>query len=668
MVGCVAVALCVGAIAAPVAGAAKDDTTLVSRQSVPLGEVGDAGSTDASVSADGRYVAFASDADNLSLEDDDSFGNVFVRDTVLNLTTLVSRQSASAGGLAADAISFNPAISANGRYVAFASDADNLGPSDPAAVVNVFVRDTVLNTTTLVSRADGAGAGGDDSSNFPSISADGRFVAFHSDANNLVPGVDGLSIFVRDTQTGDTTHVSLTSGGAPADDIAAFPAISATGRYVAFQSFANNLATGENEDVRNVFLRDRQGGDTTLVSREDGISGPGADSTSSDASVSADGRYVAFESEAENLAPDNNTGLGDAFVRDLVNNTTTLVSANDAGEGGDDASGDATLPGDGPAISDDGRYIAFQSLSDNLSDDDDDAVSDVFFRDTQANTTTLVSRATGEAGAGGNGASFLAAISAGGRYVVFDSAAENLSGADDNGFTDIYLRDVLGAAPPPDTDPPETSYVAGPGQGETVPAGQVRFEFASDESGSTFQARITPGSDWQAATSPLTVDLAAGSYRFEVRAIDPAGNVDASPVSVDFSVVGEGGPPPPPPPPPPGGDDDPPDVELSADSKQQLGKRIEIEVTCDEACSVEADGTVKAQGKRKGQGKRAKTLGLREIDEELEPGDSETLRLRGSDNVRRKLKRAKKGTARITVTATDEADNSSEERLRIRLR
>ena len=227
---------------------------------------------------------------------------------------------------------------------------------------------------------------------------------------------------------------------------------------------------------------------------------------------------------------------------------------------------------------------------------------------------------------------------------------------------------MLGAPAPPDTDPPETIYTGGPAEGETVPEGPVSFEFDSDEPGSTFEARLTPGSDWQAATSPFTVDLTAGSYTFEVRAIDPAGNVDPTPVTRQLHRRRGGRAPPPPPPPPPGGDDDPPDVELSADAKQKLGKRIEIEVTCDEACSVEADGTVKAKGKDKGKGKRAKTLELREVDAELDPDDSATLRLRSSDNVRRKLKRAKKGTARITVTATDEADNSSEERLKVRLR
>ena len=178
------VAVSVACCAWPASGAV-DDLDLVSRTSA--GGPADGISGAPSISADGRLVAFESDADNLSPEDDDAVTNIFVRDLDTGTTTLVSRRSATLAVPPARDDSRSPSISADGRFVAFESDADNLSPEDDNAVTNIFVRDLQAQTTTLVSRqsvADG-GAGADQNANDPAISADGRHVAFHSFADNL---------------------------------------------------------------------------------------------------------------------------------------------------------------------------------------------------------------------------------------------------------------------------------------------------------------------------------------------------------------------------------------------------------------------------------------------------------------------------------------------------
>jgi len=447
--GLLAISLALAALVMPArTWAARGETLLVSRANGPSGVGADDDSSRASISADGRFVAFYSEADNLSADDNDNVTNVFVRDMQLGTTTLVSRADGAAGA-GGDDYSFNPTISADGRFVAFYSSADNLSADDDNNVVNVFLRDTQLGTTTLVSRADGpAGAGGDDSSFDPTISADGRFVAFESDADNLSADDNNnvTNVFVRDTQLGTTTLVSRADGvaGAGADDGAVNPKISADGRFVAFESRANNLSSDDLDFVSDVFVRDTRLGTTTLVSRADGPAGAGANYPSGSPTISADGRFVAFQSGAFNLSPDDTDAVDDVFVRDTQLGTTTLVSRADgpAGAGGDGGSSN-------PSISADGRFVAFASLAANLSADDNNVVLNVFVRDTQMGTTVLVSRANGPSGAGADEDVYIYgdAISADGRFVTFESLADDLSPEDNNGFADVFRRDLRGGPP-----------------------------------------------------------------------------------------------------------------------------------------------------------------------------------------------------------------------------
>ncbi len=280
--------------------------------------------------------------------------------------------------------------------------------------------------------------GGD--SRRPTISADGRYVAFESGSTNLVPGdANGTEdIFVRDLVSGETTRVSLGVAGAQGDGWSHDPAISADGRYVAFESWATNLVPGDTNIAGDIFVRDLVSGETTRVSV--GAAGAQGDWWSHDPAISADGRYVAFESQATNLVPGDTNGGADIFVRDLVSGETTRVSVGVAG----DLAGEVELNWSA-AISADGRYVAWASAATNLVDGDTNAIDDIFVRDLVSGVTTRVS--VGAAGAQGDGWSADAAISADGRYVAFSSIATNLVDGDNNALEDVFVRRIK-AQPP----------------------------------------------------------------------------------------------------------------------------------------------------------------------------------------------------------------------------
>ena len=352
--------------------------TLASRVSGGAGPAGDADAEDPSMSADGRFVVFQSSSDNLSGEDDDAYFDIFVRDLQTTVTSYVSRATGPTG-VSGNGDSFYPAISADGRHVAWASAAASLSPDDGDPLYDVFVRDLQSNRTVYVSRATGEmGSAGNGDSIFPALSADGRYVAFESTAANLsTEDTDPTNdVFVRDLQTNTTTYVSRASGGSGAggDGHSFAPSISADGRYVAFESVANNLSGADDNAVRNVFVRDLQTGVTTYVNQAGGGAAVGGDS--SEPSISADGRYVAFSSHANNLAADDNDNEENVYVRDLQAGAITYVSRAGGATG---AAGDNDS--EGPSISADARLVAFRSDANNLSAEDDDDYPNVFVRD-----------------------------------------------------------------------------------------------------------------------------------------------------------------------------------------------------------------------------------------------------------------------------------------------
>jgi Tol biopolymer transport system component len=396
------------------------------------GNRGNAPSFYPSISADGRFVAFVSNASNLVPGDTNFDQDIFVRDLSTNTTTRVSVDSA---GNQANDNSTKPSISADGRFVAFVSDATNLVPGDTNAGTDIFVRNLLTNTTTRVS-VDSVGNQGNGrlSLDFlvPSISADGRFVAFASRASNLVPGDTNLyqDIFVRDLLTNTTTRVSVDSAGNQANGFSFDPSISSNGRFVVFQSSAPNLVLGGTNDSAEIFMRDLSTNTTTRVS-VDSAGNPGND-FSSDPSISGDGRFVAFASNASNLVPGDTNASQDIFVRDLSTNTTTRVSVDSAGN---QANGNSSKP----SISADGRFVAFESRSSNLVPGDTNTNSDIFVRDLFTNTTTRIS--VDSVGNQVSGFSANPSISADGRKVAFSSDAANLLPGGTN-TRNIFIADI----------------------------------------------------------------------------------------------------------------------------------------------------------------------------------------------------------------------------------
>jgi Tol biopolymer transport system component len=323
-----------------------------------------------SISADGRFVAFDSRASNLVAGDTNVKKDVFVHDRLTGITERVSVDSA---GAEANGDSLNAAISADGRFVAFGSEATNLAPGDTNFTRDIFVHDRQTGTTERVSIST-AGAQPNQPCFNPVLSADGRYVAFASMASTLVLGdTTGLAdVFLRDRWLGTTELVSLTSSGAQAAGNSYLPSISADGRCVAFESTATNFDSNDTNLTADIYLRDRQTGITERVSVATG--GSSANSQSHSPSISADGRYVSFDSFASNLVAGDTNGDFDVFLHDRLAGTTERVSVDSAGQQGLGYSQTAQ-------ISRDGRCVVFVSEVTTLVPGDTNGRDDVFVRD-----------------------------------------------------------------------------------------------------------------------------------------------------------------------------------------------------------------------------------------------------------------------------------------------
>ncbi len=383
------------------------------------------------MSANGRFVVFNSDASNLVSEDSNGVTDTFVRDLKTGLTQRVSVNSKGIEGNNGSYLS--PAISADGRFVAFASDAGNLVPGDDNNWMDIFVRDLKLGVTQRVS-VDSAGREANLESYWPAISSNGRFVAFVSYASNLVTGDNNgvADIFVRDLKIGTTRRVSLSSFGDESNQYSYGPSLSANGRFVAFASYANNLVENDNNGRTDVFVRDLKTGVTQRVSIDSqGVEGNG--SSIGPAAMSANGRFVVFSSEAGNLVEEDNNDTFDVFLHDLKTGATQRVSLNSTGIEDNGSFGSLN-----PSISANGHFVAFESFASNFVEEDTNNSPDIFIRDLNKGVTQRVS--VDSSGFESNGSSYQSSISADGRFVAFGSDASNLVPGDDNGASDVFVR------------------------------------------------------------------------------------------------------------------------------------------------------------------------------------------------------------------------------------
>jgi hypothetical protein len=385
------------------------------------------------ISANGRYVAFSSSASNLVSGDTGGYRDVFLRDTQTGITTRVSVDS---NGVEGNRGSDYASLSADGRYVVFSSTATNLVSGDTNNRDDIFLHDTQTGNTTRVS-VDSNGVEANDHASNASLSADGRYVVFSSTATNLVSGdTNGYrDVFLHDTETGITTCISNAPNGDPGNEFSGSPRISSDGNHIVFTSYASNLGPVDNNNRPDIYLYDIQTGIHSLISiSSDGIQ---SNQYSYVGNISGDGRFIAFTSDASNLVSGDTNNKRDVFLHDTQTGTTTRVNVS--------SSGQQTTWGitqNTPSLSDDGRFVTFDSQAGNLASDGPGSTTyyDIFLRDTLAGTTTLISASS--AGVRANSHSNNPVISGNGLFIAFDSGANNLIAGDTNNSRDVFIHEI----------------------------------------------------------------------------------------------------------------------------------------------------------------------------------------------------------------------------------
>jgi len=383
------------------------------------------------LSAKGRWMVIESKSLNLLPEGGDFNNDIYLYDTAKDVTVQVSRTAdggdTTLGGTRA-------AISRSGRHVVYDSPDPEIVPPDTNVASDVFLVDVKKGLTERMSvTSEGLGVAGQ--STLADVNRNGKLVVFQSSASQLVPGDTNnkKDIFLRDRKKGTTTRLSLASDGSQADEDCECPAISDSGRFVAFTTKAALVPEDTNgyEDVYVIDVKKQvivRGSVATDGSQGDWTEGSLAPRSGPDISISSNGRFLAFHTDALNLA--EGTVKPSIVLRDLKKQTTTLVSRHSDGTAGNSSSFH-------PAISPEGRFVSYQSYATNLVDGDTEGHVDIFVTDVKKGLTERVS--VGPEGVAGNLNSAMSSLSARGKWVAFSSEASNLIEDDTNGSTDVFL-------------------------------------------------------------------------------------------------------------------------------------------------------------------------------------------------------------------------------------
>jgi Tol biopolymer transport system component len=382
-----------------------------------------------SISANGDVIAFASDATNLVEDEIDWSPQVYVRNMITGKTSIVSKNSF---GEILDGPSTNPSISADGRYIVYESLATNIIDNDTNGYSDIFVYDTLTDTTSRISlgQLGDQAVGGD--STYPAISANGRFIAYMSEATNLFDQDfnSASDIFVYDAIDNTTTAVSVYWEEDHFQTIpfnSYSPSISSDGRYVAYWYFTGSylLSTVEIRDLEMETTKRIE----IMWQGEDYI----YDVPISEPSISGDGKLVAFIAHRLDKNLDK-IGYIEVIIYDLNSDEHKLISSTYDGSFSD---GDSILP----TISLDNRFVVFQSGASNLVHQDENNTGDIFMYDLKFNKLAIISRNTLEVQ--GNSFSSHPVVSQDGSFVVFDSYATNLIESDTNSTCDVFRKEIL---------------------------------------------------------------------------------------------------------------------------------------------------------------------------------------------------------------------------------
>ncbi len=397
----------------------------------PDGTPGNGDSYEGQVTPNGRYVVFDTRASNLGVNFTASDFQIVLRDRKEGTNFLVSH---GAAGEAGNGDSWDPCISANGRWIVFYSSADNLVTGDLDGTDDLFLYDRVTDQTTMLPLTSaGDPVNGRSQIYGASLTPNGRSLVFFSQATDLLPAADNGSdqVFMMDLKKGTVTLLSADGAGVQGNGASRYPSISPNGKWVAFESIASNLVAGDANGSRDAFVRDMRHGTIARASVSSG--GVEGNNHSDEPVVSNNGRYVAFWSYATNFVAADGNGSTDEFLRDMKAGTTIRIS--EPAGGGDATGGDCYECCMTPS----GKTIVYYSYATNLNPDHASPAGGVYLYDVKNGTTTQLDLAPNGDAPDGVGYVWQWSLTASGKWLLMSSQATQFTTGDTAGKYQVYL-------------------------------------------------------------------------------------------------------------------------------------------------------------------------------------------------------------------------------------